>query len=255
VKILGINCFSHDTAAALLVDGEPVAFIEEERFDRQKHTKAFPDSAVQYCLQQAGIGIADVDVVVFAHRAGLDYARGAWDAAKRLPLGAKRLAVQTYVDLALWKKQRDFVRRFGYRGRVVNVGHHEAHAAATFFASGFDEAAILTLDRGGDFLSTTLGRGRGNHLETLKVVRNPDSLGQIYTRGHRSVVGQAPEPQSRSASVHHSRRHTGHDDGLPGHLVACAIQGYVRMFELDSPGNCCGDLKHLYATSHHRRLA
>jgi carbamoyltransferase len=181
VNILGINCFSHDTAAALLQDGAPVAFIEQERFDRQKHTTAFPDDAVRFCLRAAGIGIGQVDVVVFAHRAGLDYARGAMDALKRLPRGAKRLAAQTYVDGTLVARQRAFVRRWRYRGKVVNVGHHDAHAAAAFYPSGFEEAAVLTLDRGGDFLSTTLGRGRGTKLLTMKEVRNPHSLGEIYT--------------------------------------------------------------------------
>src|SRR2546421_12787152 len=74
-----------------------------------------------------------------------------------------------------------FVRRWGYRGRVVNVGHHEAHAASAFYASGFDDAAVLTLDRGGDWLSTTLGHGRGAEMRTLGEVRNPDSLGEVYT--------------------------------------------------------------------------
>jgi carbamoyltransferase len=73
VHVLGINCFAHDTAAALLRDGEPVAFVEEERFNREKHTKAFPGSAIEFCLREAGIAIRDVDVVAFAHRAGLDF--------------------------------------------------------------------------------------------------------------------------------------------------------------------------------------
>jgi carbamoyltransferase len=181
VNILGINCFSHDTAAALLQDGRPVAFIEEERFNREKHTKAFPDEAIRFCLETAGLSINDLDVVAFAHKAGVDFGRGTLDALKRLPLGAKRLAAQSYVDLNLARKQRGFMKRWGYSGRVVNVGHHEAHAASTFFASGFDEAAVLTLDRGGDFLSTTIGHGHGNHLDALKEVRNPHSLGEIYT--------------------------------------------------------------------------
>src|SRR5947208_542837 len=83
VNILGINCFSHDTAAALIQEGRPSAFIEEERFNREKHTKAFPDKAVEFCLKAGGIGIQDVDVVAFAHRAGVDYRRGAADALRR----------------------------------------------------------------------------------------------------------------------------------------------------------------------------
>jgi carbamoyltransferase len=181
LNILGINCFSHDTGAALVQDGYPLAFVEQERFNREKHTKAFPDDAVAFCLRAAGISIHDVDVVVFAHRAGLDFARGSLDALGRLPLSAKRLAVQAYVDWSLVAKQRAFLKRWGYRGRVVNVGHHDAHAASAFFPSGFEEAAVLTLDRGGDFLSTTLGHGRAFRLKTLREVRNPHSLGEIYT--------------------------------------------------------------------------
>jgi carbamoyltransferase len=181
VNILGINCFAHDTAAALLVDGVPVAFVEEERFNRDKHTKAFPDLAIEFCLRQGGMTIEDVDVVAFAHRAGTDFARGAVDALKRLPLSSKRLGAQAYIDLKLWQKQRDFVKRYGFRGRVVNIGHHRAHAASAFYSSGFDEAAVVTVDRGGDFLSTTFSHGRGTKLTTVRELRNPDSLGEIYT--------------------------------------------------------------------------
>lgn len=181
MNILGINCFSHDTAAALLQDGRPVAFIEEERFNREKHTKAFPDQAVDFCLRTAGITIREVDAVAFAHRAGVDMARGALDALGRLPRGGKRLAAQAYVDANLVRKQRGFLRRWGYRGRVVNVGHHDAHAASAFFPSPFDQAGVLTLDRGGDFLSTTLAFGEGSRIKQLKEVRNPHSLGEVYT--------------------------------------------------------------------------
>ncbi|HEX9235230.1 MAG TPA: carbamoyltransferase [Actinomycetota bacterium] len=210
MNILGINCFSHDTAAALLQDGEPIAFVEEERFNRDKHTKAFPDAAIEFCLRTGGIGIEDVDVVAFAHRAGVDYVRGTVDALKR---GApKRLAAQTYVDANLKRKERGFARRWGYRGRVTHVGHHEAHAASAYFASPFEEAAVLTLDRGGDFLSTTMGQAQGNALRTLREIHNPDSLGEIYTAvtwwlgfhpnaDEGKVMGLAPYGTDRYAST------------------------------------------------------
>lgn len=178
-NVLGINCFSHDTAACLLRDGRIVAFVEEERFNRQRHTKRFPDTAIAYCLEEGGIGLNEVDAVAFAHRPGLDFARGAIDALRRG--SPKRLAVQAYVDANLARKELGFRRRWGFRGRVVHVGHHDAHAASAFYASPFDEAAVLTLDRGGDFLSTTLAHGLGASMRPLAMVRNPDSLGEVYT--------------------------------------------------------------------------
>jgi carbamoyltransferase len=130
-------------------------------------------------LAEGSIGVDDLDAVAFGHRAGTDFARGALDAVRR---GApKRLAAQAYVDLNLVRKERYFRRRWGFHGRLFNVGHHQAHAASAFFASPFDDAAVLTLDRGGDFLSTTLNHGQGHRLRTLAEVRNPDSLGEIYS--------------------------------------------------------------------------
>ncbi|MFL5881602.1 MAG: carbamoyltransferase N-terminal domain-containing protein, partial [Actinomycetota bacterium] len=179
MRVLGINCFSHDTAACLLEDGRLVALAEEERFNRQRHTKRFPDQAIELCLGLAGIGVGEVDVVAFAHRPGLDLARGVADAlARRAP---KRLAVQAYVDANLLRKEAAFRARWRYRGRIDHVGHHDAHAASAFFASPFDRAAVLTLDRGGDFLSTTLQVGTGSRLARLAELRNPDSLGEVYS--------------------------------------------------------------------------
>ncbi|MHB2024065.1 MAG: carbamoyltransferase family protein [Mycobacteriales bacterium] len=179
VAILGLNCFSHDTAAALLVDGELVALGEQERFNRETHTKAFPDTAIEFCLKRAGLAICDLDAVAVAQRPLLDFARAELDALARV--APKRAAAQAYTDARLLSREARFRRRWGFRGRLTHVGHHEAHAASTFFASPFDEAAVLTLDRGGDFLSTTLGVGQGSRLQTLASVRNPHSLGELYS--------------------------------------------------------------------------
>jgi carbamoyltransferase len=133
VRVLGINCFSHDTAACLLEDGRLVALAEEERFNRQRHTKRFPDQTIGFCLGLAGIGIGEVDVVAFAHRPGLDLARGVADALERR--APKWLAVQAFVDGNLLRKEVAFRARWRYRGRIEHVGHHDAHAASAFFPS------------------------------------------------------------------------------------------------------------------------
>jgi carbamoyltransferase len=177
--VLGINCFSHDTSACILVDGRAVALGEEERFNRDRHTRAFPDEAISFCLQAAGVKMGDLAAVAFAHDAARDFARGGLDALRRVAV--KRLAAQAYVDGRLVARERAFRRRYGYEGPLVHVGHHDAHAASAFFPSPFSEAAVLTLDRGGDFLSTTLQLGRGNRLRSLAELRNPDSLGEVYT--------------------------------------------------------------------------
>ncbi len=177
--ILGINCFSHDTSAALIVDGQLVGFAEEERFNREVHTKRFPHQSIASVLRLGGVGIDEVEAVAFAYRPADDFRRGAADALRRR--APKRLAAQAYVDARLAGKQRQLRRSWGYRGPVVHVGHHLAHAASSFFASPFEEAAVLTLDRGGDFLSTTTNVGRGSHLEVLTEVHNPHSLGEVYT--------------------------------------------------------------------------
>jgi carbamoyltransferase len=177
--ILGLNCFSHDTAACLLWDGQIVAFAEEERFNRERHTKRFPDQAIAFCLARAGIGIRDVHVVAFAQRPGQDFARGAGYALRRA--NPRRLADQTRIDAGLIAKELAFRSRWGFRGRITHVAHHDAHAASAFYPSPFEEAAVLTLDRGGEWLSTTLQHGRGTRLRQLAAVRNPHSLGELYS--------------------------------------------------------------------------
>lgn len=177
--VLGINCFSHDTSACLLVDGAVVSFAEQERFNRDQHTKVFPDDAIGFCLAQAGIAAGELEGVAFGHHALVDFARGARDAVGRA--APRRLAAQAFVDGRLLLREQAFRRRWGYRGRIFHVGHHKAHAASAFFPGPFDSAAVLTLDRGGDFLSTTLNAGDGNRLRTLAEVANPHSLGEVYT--------------------------------------------------------------------------
>jgi carbamoyltransferase len=177
--ILGINCFSHDTSAALLIDGHLVAYGEEERFNRDVHTKRFPHQAIASCLRLGAIDINDVEAVAFAHRPALDFRRGAADAVRRL--APKRLAAQAVIDTRLAAKEEVFRRTWGYRGPILNVGHHLAHAAATYYSSPFDQAAVLTLDRGGDFLCATTNFGRGTRIDVRTEVGNPNSLGEIYT--------------------------------------------------------------------------
>ncbi len=192
--VLGINCFSHDTAACLLVDGRVVAFVEEERLNRDVHTKRFPHQAIASCLRQGGLDIGDVDVVAFAHQPVTDFKRAAADAIRRA--APKRLATQAFVDARLMARERLFRRHWGYRGPILNVAHHLAHASGTFFSSPYEHAAVLTVDRGGDFLSATTNVGRGAHIDVLQEVQNPHSLGEVYTAITR-FVGFFPNDEGK----------------------------------------------------------
>ena len=183
--ILGLNVYHGDAAAALVVDGDIVAAVEEERFTRLKHVAGFPAQAAAWCLEDAGLTAADLDHVAV----GRD---------PRANLGAKvqqtlrRLRNPAYVTARLrnMAKVRDVrddlaaalgVGKDVLRANFHNVEHHQAHAASAFFVSPFDEAAILTLDGFGDFASALLAVGRGNRFEILDRVVFPHSLGIFYT--------------------------------------------------------------------------
>lgn len=182
MDVLGINCLAHDTSAALVRDGRLVATVEEERLNRDKHTWAFPDRAIGWCLEQGGIGMGDVDLVTVDYRPGLDYARGmARGVVPHFPRTWKHLAYQHYVDAWHTWKVRSFRRRWGYRGRVRFVDHHTCHAASAFLTSPFDRAAAVTIDRGGDYLSTAVFAGEGHELRQVLKVYNPHSLGELYS--------------------------------------------------------------------------
>jgi carbamoyltransferase len=177
--VLGVNCARHDTSAALLVDGQLVAFGEEERFNRDLHTAEFPNQAIGSGLRQGGIDIDDVDYVAVAHEALGDLRRAGRDGVRRRAPAA--VAARAVADTRIASKTRLIRRAWGYRGPILNVAHHVAHAAGTYFSGPFEEAAVLTLDRDGDFVSATTSIGRANHVALLSEIHNPNSLGEVYT--------------------------------------------------------------------------
>jgi carbamoyltransferase len=182
MNILGISSLAHDTAAALVIDGQLVAFVEEERLNRDKHTWSFPDLAIGWCLDQAGLSINEIDQVAFDYRPGLDYARAlGFDILPRLPRSARHWAKQTYADLRHVYKVLAFQRRWRYQGRIRLVEHHLCHAAASFLTSPFEDGITITIDRGGDYLSSGVFECEGTRLQQKMKVRNPHSLGELYT--------------------------------------------------------------------------
>jgi carbamoyltransferase len=204
--ILGLSAFYHDSAAALVRDGEIVAAAQEERFTRVKHDHRFPKHAIDYCLAEAGITATQLDHVAFYDKPILKFER-----LLRTYLGYAPLGIRSFMKaLPLWLRQKLFLPREidrglgdDYQGPLYFTGHHEAHAASAFFPSPFEEAAILTLDGVGEWSTASWGVGRGNRVELKQEIRFPHSLGLLYSAvtyytgfkvntGEYKVMGLAP---------------------------------------------------------------
>lgn len=205
-NILGISAFYHDSAAALVVDGQIVAAAQEERFTRKKHDYRFPTRAIEYCLEAASLDPEDLDYVGFYDKPLTKFERLLETYLAFVPRGYRSFRQA----LPLWLKQKLHLPREmrrglqdRYDGRFVFTDHHESHAASAFFPSPFDEAAILTLDGVGEWTSTCFGVGRGNTIELSQELRFPHSLGLLYSAftyytgfrvnsGEYKVMGLAP---------------------------------------------------------------
>jgi carbamoyltransferase len=183
--VLGISAFYHDSAAALVVDGEIVAAAQEERFSRKKHDPRFPVGAINYCLEEAFIEAAELDAIVFYDNPLLT-----WDRVLKncLMMGETAFpqfsqACRSVLGIKVWV--REYVRHalgsLGKDGKLLFSEHHQAHAASAFYPSTFKEAAILTLDGVGEWETTTLGFGQGNRIELHQVLHYPHSLGLLYS--------------------------------------------------------------------------
>jgi carbamoyltransferase len=208
-RILGISAFYHDSAAALVIDGHLVAAAQEERFTRKKHDADFPAHAIAYCLAEAGIGVEDLDHVVFYEKPLLKFERLLETYLATAPLGFRSFLRA----LPVWLHQklhlpREMNRAFGgqYRRRYVFTEHHEAHAASAFYPSPFDEAAILTIDGVGEWATASLGRGEGHRITLTHELQFPHSLGLLYSAftyfcgfrvnaGEYKLMGLAPYGQ------------------------------------------------------------
>ena len=180
--ILGISCYYHDAAACLIEDGSVVAAAEEERFSREKHDSTFPNLAIDYCLEEAGITIDDVDYVGFYEKPIEKFDRIVETFLTIAPFGYRSFiqGLPLWIRKRLWMRG-DIKKKLDYDGDVLFGGHHESHAASSFYASPFDEAAILTVDGVGEWNTTTWGVGSGNEVEIKNAIDFPHSLGLLYS--------------------------------------------------------------------------
>jgi carbamoyltransferase len=182
MNILGISCFYHDSAAALLRDGELVAAAHEERFSRKRHDASIPVLATRYCLAEAGIEIGDLDYLVFYDKPFIKFERMLVTYLSTFPRSLPSFSKA----MPLWLKEKLYVpkaleKALGYEGEILFAEHHQSHAASAFLPSPFEEAAILTLDGVGEWATATQGVGRGNKFELLRDIRFPHSLGLLYS--------------------------------------------------------------------------
>jgi carbamoyltransferase len=211
MRVLGISAFYHDSAAALIEDGHLVGAAQEERFTRKKHDSGFPQNAVQYCLDRAGIKLADVDYVAFYDKPFLKFERLLETYLAYAPRGFNsfRMAMPLWLKEKLFQKTllRDEMKRwqpdFDWQKRLLFGEHHQSHAASAFFPSPYEQAAVLCMDGVGEWATTSLGWGQGNKLEMLKELHFPHSLGLLYSAftyytgfkvnsGEYKVMGLAP---------------------------------------------------------------
>jgi len=189
MNILGISAYYHDAAAAVIKDGEIIAAAQEERFTRIKNDKSLPVESIKFCLAEANLTIDDLDAVVFYDKSFLKFERLLETYYAFAPKGI----LSFFKSIPEWITEKIFIKRNIRKGlktiqpydkaklRLLFSEHHLSHAASSFFVSGFEEAAILTIDGVGEWATTTICRGKGNQIEILKELRFPHSVGLLYS--------------------------------------------------------------------------
>jgi carbamoyltransferase len=211
VRVLGISAFYHDSAAAVIADGEIVAAAQEERFSRKKHDARFPTHAISYCLTAAGVEPGDIDFVVFYDKPFLKFERLLETYLAFAPRGFSsfRMAMPIWIREKLFQKKmlkKDLQKldpRVDWEKKLLFSEHHLSHAASAFYPSPFEEALVLTMDGVGEWTTTSAAIGRGNDLKVHKEIMFPHSIGLLYSAvtyhigfkvnsGEYKVMGLAP---------------------------------------------------------------
>jgi carbamoyltransferase len=215
MRILGISALYHDSAAAIVSDGNLIAAAQEERFTRKKHDPGFPRSAIEYCLKEAGCGLADLDAVVFYDKPFLKFERLLQTYVAFAPRGLRSFQMA----IPVWLREKLFQKKWlsGELGKIAPdydasgilfTEHHLSHAASAFYPSPFQDAAVLVMDGVGEWATTSLAIGSGNDLKIHKELHFPHSLGLLYSAftyytgfrvnsGEYKLMGLAPYGEPR----------------------------------------------------------
>jgi carbamoyltransferase len=220
MNVLGISAFYHDSAAALVIDGEIVAAAQEERFTRRKHDAEFPLNAITWCLAHSSLAADKIDLVAFYDKPFLKFERLLETYIALAPRGFSsfRMALPVWIGEKLFQKKmlerelNSIEKGLGKPDKILFAEHHFSHAASAFFPSPFEEAAVLTLDGVGEWATTSAGVGRGGALQLTKEIHFPHSLGLLYSAftyyagfrvnsGEYKLMGLAPYGEPRYASL------------------------------------------------------
>ncbi|MBU1122842.1 MAG: carbamoyltransferase [Candidatus Omnitrophota bacterium] len=217
MNILGISAFYHDSAACLVRDGEIVSAAQEERFTRKKHDFSFPHKAVEYCLRNSGLKVADLDFVAFYDKPFIKFERLLETYLAYAPQGINSFikAMPLWIKQKLWMKEI-IKKELSYSGKIIFPQHHQSHASSAFFPSPYQQAAFLTIDGVGEWATASFGVGKDNKIEIHKEIHFPHSLGLLYSAftyylgfrvnsGEYKVMGLAPygEPKYKDMILSH----------------------------------------------------
>ena len=226
--ILGISALYHDSAAVLLKEGDIVAAAQEERFTRLKNDHRFPEQAIEFCLKQGGITPSDLDAIAFYEKPITKFSRMLETYLAIAPRGWRTFprVMSSWLSEKIQIKQTlgEIFSNPGTKCPIFFAQHHESHAASAFYPSPFDEAAILTIDGVGEWATTTLASGKGKHVEILKEIRFPHSLGLLYSTitafcgfrvnsGEYKLMGLAPYGRAVYADILRENVIQIHEDG------------------------------------------
>ena len=211
MKILGISAFYHDSAAALLDNGEILAAVQEERFTRRKHDAGFPKNAINYVLNYKNMKLEDIDHIVFYDKPFIKFERIIETYIASAPKGFNSfkmsmpiwLREKLFQKILLSKELEKISNQKFDQNKLLFTEHHYSHAASAFYPSPFEEAIVLTLDGVGEWATTTVSIGKGNKLDIIKEIHFPHSLGLLYSAftyyigfkvnsGEYKVMGLAP---------------------------------------------------------------
>ena len=190
MKILGISCFYHDSAATIIIDNEIVAAVQEERFTREKHTPEFPSNAIKFCLEKTGLKIEELDAVVFYDKPIVKFERLLSTFYQVAPKGL----IPFIKSIPIWLKEKLFLRKLIYDNlkeiepslkkkdlNLLFTEHHISHAASAFYPSNFKESAILTIDGVGEWCTASICKGENKDIQILKELHFPHSVGLLYS--------------------------------------------------------------------------